>query len=65
MSVNKLPLPPAPAKRGTKVGWKVVGGEVPPKVADDFQQIALREGVSRSELFRRVVTEFVSEKKAA
>lgn len=64
MSVNKLPLPPAPAKRGTKLGWKVIGGEVPPKVADEFQQIALREGVSKSELIRQVVTEFVQDRAA-
>lgn len=64
MSDNKVALPPAPAKRGTKVGWKVVGGEVPPDVAKEFHLIALREGVSRSELCGRLVTEYVEQKAA-
>lgn len=59
MQPNNLPTLLRTAKRGTKVGWKVVGGEVPPETAEQFAQIALAKGVTRSELTRQLVTEFV------
>lgn len=65
MSIKKLPLPPKPAKRGTKLGWLVVGGEVPPETADLFARIAVMQGISRSELAGRLITDYVEQQKAA
>jgi hypothetical protein len=59
MQLKKLPLPPKPAKRGTKTGWVVVGGEVPPETADLFARIAVQRGVSRSELAGQIISRFV------
>lgn len=61
MTSIKLPPPPRPAKRGSKVGWRVVGGEVPPEVAEEFEQIALRNGVSRSHLAGEILSSYVAE----
>lgn len=65
MSRNNLPPLPKPAKRGAKKGWKLVGGEVPPDVAETFHRIAIAEGTSRSELAGRLITDYVVQKVAA